>query len=209
MSNPSEHSDSQLLDEMRRTGPKSIADLVKSTQVTANAVRQRLSRLMAQGLVDRVAKRVGRGRPAHQYQLTEKARRQGGDNFADLAMALWGEIREVKDTEIRRGLLQRIASRLAERYRGQFEGKSRDERVNALRNLLDERGIPLEVENSQVENRQLPVLTVLDCPYPDLAEDDRGICAVERMLFSEVLAEPLRLSQCRLEGHSCCQFEVT
>ena len=52
----------------------------------------------------------------------------------------------------------------------------------------------------------LPLLTVAECPYPELAEKDRGICAVEKMLFAKLLDEPVRLSQCRLDGHSCCQF---
>ena len=47
-----------------------------------------------------------------------------------------------------------------------------------------------------------------ECPYPELAEKDRGICAVEKMLFAKLLEEPVRLSQCRLDGHSCCQFET-
>jgi hypothetical protein len=31
---------------------------------------------------------------------------------------------------------------------------------------------------------------------------------MEKMLFSQLLDEPVRLSQCRLEGHTCCQFET-
>jgi DeoR family transcriptional regulator, suf operon transcriptional repressor len=41
-----------------------------------------------------------------------------------------------------------------------------------------------------------------------LAEQDRGICGVERMLFSELLGENIRLSECRLDGASCCRFET-
>ena len=35
----------------------------------------------------------------------------------------------------------------------------------------------------------------------------RGICAVEKMLFSNLLGGDIRLSQCRLDGHTCCTFE--
>lgn len=204
MSTVSETSDSQLLELLRRRGPMSVSELADATDVTATAVRQRLSRLMGQGLIQREATRAGRGRPSHRYSLSEKARRQAGTNYADLAIMLWEQIRTVTDPEVRRGLLQRIAGGMAQLYAGQVQGVTTSDRMESLQRLFAERRVPIEVET----NGQSPVLTVLDCPYPELAEKDRGICAVEKMLFAELLASPLRLSQCRLEGHTCCQFET-
>lgn len=182
----------------------SVTELAEATVVTATAVRQRLTRLMGQGLVEREATRAGRGRPSHRYSLSDKARRQAGTNYADLALMLWEQIRSVEDPEVRRGLLQRIAASLAGLYAKQVQGPTPAARMEALKTLFAERRVPLEIDDSG----ELPVLTVLDCPYPELAEKDRGICAVEKMLFAELLATPLKLSQCRLEGHACCQFET-
>jgi DeoR family suf operon transcriptional repressor len=55
----------------------------------------------------------------------------------------------------------------------------------------------------------LPVLTALACPYPDLAERDRSVCAMERMMISEALGESVRLSACRLDGATCCTFQAS
>jgi predicted ArsR family transcriptional regulator len=220
MSTVTETSDSQLLDLLRREGPMSIAQLIEATSVTANAVRQRLNRLTAQGLIERDVVRASRGRPGHRYRLTEKARRQSGSNFADLAVVLWEEIRSVKDAEVRRGLLARIAAAMGGLYAGQVKGTSVAERMHALAELFDRRGVPIEVRAADQAvapddggpspvgspDPALPVLRVLDCPYPDLAERDRGICAVEKMLFAEMLDHDVRLSQCRLDGHACCEF---
>lgn len=205
MSTVSETSDARLLDLLKQQGTMSIADLASATAVTATAVRQRLTRLMAQGLIERVTERAGRGRPSHRYSLTEKARRQAGNNYGDLAIMLWEEIRSVKDQEIRRGLFQRLAAAMARFYAGRMKGTTPSARMESLKELFAERRVPMEVDSTG----QLPVLTVVDCPYPELAEKDRGICAVEKMMFAELLASPLRLSQCRLEGHSCCQFETS
>lgn len=204
MSTVSETSDAQLLELLRRRGAMSVSELAEATEVTATAVRQRLTRLMGQGLVEREAARAGRGRPSHSYSLSDKARRQVGTNYADLAMLLWEQIRSVSDPEVRRGLLQRIAGAMAQLYSGQVQGATTEARMEALQKVFADRRVPMEVDSEG----QMPVLTVLDCPYPELAEKDRGICAVEKMLFSELLAAPLRLSQCRLEGHTCCQFET-
>jgi len=52
------------------------------------------------------------------------------------------------------------------------------------------------------------VLRAVTCPYPELADQDRSICAMERLLFAEVLGTNVRLSGCRLEGNSECTFEL-
>jgi len=171
--------------------------------VTTTAVRQRLVRLLASGEIERTKERLNRGRPAHRYGLTEKGRRRAGSNFADLAMTLWQEVREIKDPEIRRGLLQRISGRLATLYAGQIRGSSTEEKMESLADLFRERQIPFEVDRS----RELPLLRATACPYPDLAEKDRTVCSMERMMVSELLGTNVRLSDCRLDGHNCCTFE--
>ena len=195
-------SDTALMDVLRRWPAQSIAELAKAMGVTATAVRQRLTRLMAQGFVQRAVIREGRGRPRHQYQLTGLGRKSAGANFADLAIVLWNEIRQVADPTVRQGLLQRISGRLAEAYEGEVEGTSVEERLDSLARLFSARRIPFEVDKRQ----QLPVLKALSCPYPELAEKDRAVCAMERLLFSELAGVSLRLDECRLDGQSCCSF---
>jgi predicted ArsR family transcriptional regulator len=202
----SESADAEVLKLLRRSGSMSVGELAAAMAVTSTAVRQRLTRLMGQGLVGREPKRSGRGRPTHRYSLTELARRQLGHNFADLALVLWREIRAVANPEVRRGLLQRVAESMAALYRDQVVGRSLDERLLSLAALFGQRRVPLSIGSPATGG--LPVLTVHDCPYPELAEQDRGICAVEKMLFSQLLNEDFKLSQCRLDGGDCCQFEM-
>jgi DeoR family suf operon transcriptional repressor len=54
----------------------------------------------------------------------------------------------------------------------------------------------------------VPTLTLRDCPYLELAEVDRTVCQMETMLFSQLLGNEVVLSQCRLDGHGCCQFST-
>ena len=198
-----ESSDVALLDLLRKHGSLSVAQLKAAMNVTATAVRQRLVRLLTRGDIERRTERISRGRPVHRYGLTEKGRRRAGANFGDLAMALWQEIREIKDPEVRRGLLARISRRLATLYAGQIHGSTLEERMQSLAEVFRERQIPFEVERKH----ELPLLTATACPYPDLAEQDRTVCSMERIMFSELLGENVRLSNCRLDGHNCCTFE--
>jgi predicted ArsR family transcriptional regulator len=202
MKSVTESSDVGMLDLLRRSGALGVNELAAAMQVTPTAVRQRLVRLMGQGLIERRLARAGRGRPSHRYTLTEKGRRQTGANFVDLAMALWHEVRTIPDPEVRRGLLQRIAKAMAGKYGGDVKGVSTADRMRDVSRLFSERDVPFEVEDSGA----LPVLTALACPYPELAEQDRGVCAMERMMFSELVGTNLKLAECRLDGDTCCRF---
>lgn len=197
-------SDIALLDLLRKRDSMTVSQLAAAMQVTATAVRQRLNRLLAQGLLQRSTAKSDRGRPSHEYRLTAKGRRQSGANFADLAVALWQEIKEIKDPDVRRGLLQRIAGRLATTYADWIDGETIEEKMQSIVALFADRRIPFEVEG----DASLPILTALACPYPELAEQDRSVCAMERQLFSEILGERLRLTKCRLDGETCCTFEL-
>jgi predicted ArsR family transcriptional regulator len=198
-----ETSDDGLLDLLRKHGALSVADMARETHVTATAVRQRLTRLLAHGEIQRKAEKVGRGRPVHRYELTDKGRRKSGNNFGDLAIALWEEVKQIKDPEVRRGLLSRISSRLAGSYAAEVRGANLTEKMESLAKAFSDRKMPFEVDRS----KELPVLAATACPYPDLAEQDRSICSMERMMFSELLGENVHLSNCRLDGGGCCTFE--
>ena len=199
---PDQGNDQRLLSQLRRTGGGTISELGKELGVTATAVRQRLNRLMSNGLIRRETQPQKRGRPSHRYLLTEKGERHAGTNYADLAIVLWQEIRSIEDQRVRSGLLGRIAGRMAQ-VPGFVAEKTLEERMNHLKEYMAERQVPLEVDKSGTD----ATLTILACPYPQLAEHDRGVCAMERMMISELLGEKMSLTSCRLDGANCCTFE--
>src|SRR5262245_56321302 len=108
--------DVAILDLLRKRDAMTVNELAGVMEVTATAGRQRLVRLLAQGYIERATSKAGRGRPSHHYSLTAKGRRKTAANCADLAVALWQEIREIEDPEVRKGLLQRISKRLSALY---------------------------------------------------------------------------------------------
>jgi predicted ArsR family transcriptional regulator len=202
MNRQHETADRAMLDFLRREGAVTITALVHEMGVTATAVRQRLRRLMAAQLIERHTERKSRGRPNHRYSLTEKGERAAGNNFADMATVLWDEIKSVQDQNVRRGLLKRIADRLVARYRPAVSGETIAERMAGVSAVMSEREIPFEVNHTG----DLPVLTALACPYPELAQKDRSVCTMEKLMLSELLGSNVRLSECRLDGATCCTF---
>jgi predicted ArsR family transcriptional regulator len=202
-------SDADLLELLRASGAQGVTDLAKVIAVTPTAVRQRLSRLMAKGLIQREAIRNGRGRPKHRYRLSQKGLRLAGTNFADLALALWREIGQIEDPELRRTLIVRVVKALAAGYAKEIQGHTTAERMRSISRLLSQRQVPFSVEQDSALELP-PVLKAHACPYPELAEEDREICTLEELLFSELLGQDVKLCECRLDGGgSSCRFQPT
>ncbi len=63
-------SDQDLLDYLGEHGDATIVQMVAHFRVTATAIRNRLPRLIVRGVVSRMAKNIGRGRPVHLYRLS-------------------------------------------------------------------------------------------------------------------------------------------
>jgi predicted ArsR family transcriptional regulator len=200
-----DESDQVVLQWLQERGQATIQELCDTLSVTATAIRQRLNRLQDMGLIDREAVRAQRGRPHHAYVLTETGREQLGDNYAELALLLWEEIRQLEDSTLRERLFTRIERQLAQRYGAMVQGKTLEQRFEQLRNSLKERGFRVEV----ITGNGLPILRELNCPYHRLAVSDPEICRVEQRVFEQVLGVKLTLAQSCREGKGCCEFHMT
>ena len=56
--------------------------------------------------------------------------------------------------------------------------------MTSLARLMGERDIPFEVDMTG----ELPVLSALACPYPELAKLDRSVCTMEKLMFRKCWA---------------------
>jgi len=199
-----DQSERQFLEQLQRLGAGTIQEIGDSIGVTATAVRQRLTRLQELGHVVRELEKVGRGRPHHRYRVSEKGMRQLGDNYSDLALILWREIRSINDSNVRDHLREKVRDALVARF-GSVEAMPQVwDRITHLKAELEDRGYSVEVDL----NGALPILRENNCPFHELAETDRAICELEQDVFERVLGVPVRLTKCCQDEHTCCEFEV-
>lgn len=185
-------------------GKCSIAQLEDYLSVTATAVRQRLKTLRAAGLIDRSKETEGRGRPIHLYWLTDAGRKVTGNNLSDLASALWQEVQKIPDDGIRQTVLAGVANRLATDFEELIEGESTEQRLHSLANLMGQRDIPVSIESRDGQ----PMLKILACPFPDLADENRDACEIEQKLISKVIGGALERCQCSKDGDNCCSYQT-
>jgi predicted ArsR family transcriptional regulator len=199
-----EHSDRQFLERLHQLGGGTVQEICADLGVTATAVRQRLLRLQASNMVARELVRAGRGRPHHVYRVTQAALCELGDNYAELAQILWREMRNIEEPTIRERLVSRVEDALVEQFGKVAPRAALSDRMSQLTAALRERGFQVEMDRSG----PLPILRENSCPYYELASEDPAICELEQAVFRRVLGADVKLTQCCLDGHHCCEFQA-
>lgn len=203
--------DRELLEALRTGEQLGVTDLTRILRVTATAVRQRIDRLLEDGLIARHKVVSGRGRPTFNYSLTVQGHRQAGADHAELADALWQELLAIQDPGLRLRLISGVARRLGKLYAAKLahevdQSTPLEVRMHELSRLLHLNRIPVEVVSPP--QTDLPVLGVNACPYPELTDpsERRSMCRLEAQMLSEALGQHMHLTRCRLDGDGYCEF---
>jgi predicted ArsR family transcriptional regulator len=200
-----EPSDRQFLERLHELGGGTVQEICVDLGVTATAVRHRLVRLQGLRMVARELVRAGRGRPHHVYRVTQTGLCELGDNYAQLAQILWREMRNIEEPSVRERLASRVEDALVEQFGKVAERAPLTDRMSQLTSALRDRGFQVEMDRSGL----LPILRENSCPYFELASEDSTICELEQAVFRRVLGADVKLTQCCLDGHHCCEFQAT
>lgn len=134
----------QILALLKRTGSATVEEAAGALAIASMTARQHLTGLERDGLVRAEKVRRANGRPHYLYTLTFKGEETFPRRYDLLAEILLEEIGSLEARDIeplspeekRSLLVQRSADRIAERYRFQVEGRSLEERVAAVTNVL-------------------------------------------------------------------------
>jgi DeoR family transcriptional regulator, suf operon transcriptional repressor len=192
----------KILDFLQRQGEATVKDLEELLGISTTAVREHLTHLQAKDLVGTRLARKGPGRPHAVYSLTPEAQSRFPKEYDTLTNMLLREILSQEGPARLQLLLDAVGARLAEEYRGQISGQDAGERLLALRNALERRGIPAEVQPEGEGFR------LFACPYYDVAQEHAGVCNMERRMVEQVLGETIVLEETIREGKRACRFTV-
>jgi DeoR family transcriptional regulator, suf operon transcriptional repressor len=194
----------QVLSILQRRGRSTVRELEEVLGVTANAVRQQLTGLMAEGYVEQAIERTGRGRPRHQYSLTAAGLMLFPHRYDEFTNGLLREILLSEGSHRVEELLGRIGRRLAAEYEPELAGLATVERTARLTELLNAKGILAEMR-LQPDGIMFHEYT---CPYYHLAREYRAICDMEEGMIAQAVKQPVELVACTLDGNHGCQFRI-
>lgn len=194
----------QIVEHLQRQGQATIKELETLLGVTTTAVRQHLTTLLAEGYIRRQAVHAGVGRPYHTYAVTDKTRDLYACHCDDLALTLLEEVFALEGKERAAALLDRVGNRLADRYSRSVRSIVLLDRVEELAAELEQRGVLTGV----AAHDDGIVLHTFNCPYHELAQEHREICAMDEKMMRDVLGSDVSLSACIMDGHNGCTFVV-
>ena len=197
----------QTLVALKRRGEASVDELADALMITASAARQQLAVLRSAGLVE---SRQQRGRPGHPGRPADlyHSTHQGEALFAqasDLSIELLGYIEE-EDPSLLSRVFERRQHRRVEQVRAQLAGKSLDEKVAALVEILDDEGYMAEFDKLSDESYRV---TLCNCAIWPVASLYGVACATELEFLQAVLPEAdIERVEHKVAGGYVCGYEL-
>ncbi|MGK5028995.1 helix-turn-helix transcriptional regulator [Janthinobacterium sp. MDT1-19] len=174
----------RILYFIKTKGPVSTATLAKTLDMTGEAARQQVQKLVAAGLIEgRQEAQAGAGRPRQNWVLTEAGNARFPDTHAQLTIKLIGSVRQLFGEA---GLDKLITQREEESrsaYALACSAPDLPTRLQQLAAVRDEEGYMARVEADGND-----WLLIEDhCPICAAARTCQGFCRSELQLFQEVV----------------------
>ncbi|CAB3630999.1 hypothetical protein LMG26685_00636 [Achromobacter mucicolens] len=193
---------------LKTRGPQSIAVIARAMDVTAEAVRQQMTRLHADGLVDAESRSAGRGRPTQIWFLTAAGHGRFPDTHAEMTVQMIAAVRQVFGDEGIDKLVQVRENAMLNVYQQAMQDapdlKARLERLVDVRSA---EGYMAELREDEagfvfIENH---------CPICSAAKACMGFCRSELELFRKVLGQGVQVDREEhiLAGARRCAYRVS
>ena len=195
----------QILEYLQRHGRGTVKELGALLGLTSTGIRQHLTVLERDGLVEAHEERGRVGRPTLVYSLTGKADSLFPKTYDLLATVLLEEIRAKDGNDKLQKLLKQVARRLAVPYEERMRGKGFEERVKETAAVLEEQGCLADW--SQDESGTF-FIDEYSCPFPKIAEADRAVCALHVEFVGILAGGDARLTRSLLRGERACTYRV-
>ncbi|WP_435635789.1 helix-turn-helix transcriptional regulator [Pseudomonas solani] len=193
---------------IKTRGPVSTAALAQALEMTPEAARQQVQKLVAAGWVEgRQEPASGAGRPRQNWVLTDAGYARFPDTHAQLTVQLIGSVRQLFGEE---GLDRLICQREAESravYRQACSSHSLPRRLEQLAAVRSTEGYMARVERDGED-----WLLIEDhCPICVAARSCQGFCRSELQLFQEVVGEEAEVvrEQHLLANASRCVYRIS
>jgi len=194
----------QILEYMQRHGRATVKELGSLLGLTSTGIRQHLTVLERDGLVEAREERGRVGRPTLVYSLTDAADSLFPKRYDDLAGVILEEIRSVDGNERLHQLLSRVAHRLAAPFGERVSGLELPERVRETALIMEEQGCLVDWAEEGGEF----YIDEFTCPFPKIAETDRAVCALHVDFVRQLTGGDTRLTRSLLRGERSCTYRI-
>ncbi|MDO8691432.1 MAG: winged helix-turn-helix transcriptional regulator [Dehalococcoidia bacterium] len=195
----------EILDILRKQGKSTVDLLARQLSLTSTCVRQHLTVLERENLIDGHEVRRKLGRPQFVYSLTSNADDLFPKSYHLLTTWLLDELKAMDGGGKATLLLQGMARRWAETLAPQVTGQTLEEKVSGLVSLLKAEGHLVEWEKA--ENGLF--IYEYDCRFQRVAQAHPEVCSLESTMLSQVLGTTVQALECLMDGQGRCAYGIS
>ena len=200
----------RILQLLQRTGAETVEGLARNIGLAPATIRRHLDILQRDHLVafDEVHKKTGR--PEHSFHLTELGQETLPKHYDRLLGMLVKEISLLtsNDTKSRDGetilklVFERMSDEISSRYKQEAAGENPSHRMESLIRYLEELDYSPEMELTDGTLK----LSIHNCPYRSVAQQNRLVCAFDVGFISSLLAVDVLREEWTREGRDGCMY---
>lgn len=196
----------KILCYLKRHGQATIAELARVLDLTTVTIRHHLQVLRETGLLEKPhpRPRSGPGRPEMVYRLTEKADKHLPRNYAQLTLALVDVLAQSPEPDSLAELFRLAGHELAQQ--AGIEPKTQAvQHIEDVCLWLEASGYFPSCETKQNVLR----IRFRHCPYLEIAQKHKGVCAFDQGLLDRMFEAPVRISKRIAAGDDECVLRVS
>lgn len=202
----------QILSHLKRSGGSTVDDLAGEFGLARMTVRQHLTGLERDGVVQSHEEKGKSGRPHMVFTLSDRGEElfpKRYDRLADLvlkeaARLTADEISGLDEDGRKRLLLQKMVERVYSEHETKIKDKSLPERVELVADILREEGGLADWTNAGDEFE----IVDYNCVYRRVVDSHPGVCDWHISLLGRLLGSKVECSQFMSKGAESCRFVV-
>ncbi len=196
----------RILELLKQTrGGLCVPEICDNLGLSSMAVRRHLASLEAKRFVYSHQKKKRIGRPAHQYDLTDKGHDCFERDYANLVIELLESLRSLEGRGKVHDVFERRKQEQLERCRDRISGKSLESRVYQTSQLLTENGYMATWEKV---GPQRYLIKLMNCAVAQVARKFPHVCIYEEELLSGLLQAKVTRQEHILQKDHFCSYVV-
>jgi len=182
----------------------SIDVMAGKLEISRNAVKQHLTVLEKDLLIQAGKFNLTKGRPSRSYVLTDLGVNKFTEQYSWFCNLLISELKEEMGGEALAQFMSRLGSKVADSLAAQFKDQNIAEKVQTLSAILHNLGYQATVE----KQGDAMTINAVNCVFHDLAQEHIELCEFDRSLIRTLLDNPVEQIECMAKQGCACRFKM-
>jgi len=198
-----------LLELLKKNGKMPIDEVVEKTGLAKTTIREHLTQLERDGLVDKSYDRSGPGRPGLQFQVSGRGDREFPSKENEMTRELLRYIKKEKGEDLLEEFFQQFWEKRYRDAQSRMNDFSKDDvpgRRNALKQMLEEEGFMPVFES--FDNEDEFKIKECNCPFKEIVKETRIPCRLEEEFYKKLFCKEAARTSYIADGDYSCSYSI-